>query len=92
MGATSASDIIQVRRLCPMITLLVPGIGAQGGDLQATVKHGINERGRGIIINVSRSILYASNDPLKFADESRRIALQIRRDINEILNLLGVNW
>ncbi|MEY2775910.1 MAG: putative orotidine 5-phosphate decarboxylase [Pseudomonadota bacterium] len=59
VGATVPSDLASVRALAPTLPLLVPGIGAQGGNLSATLKAGLTPSG-GLFINASRSIIYAS--------------------------------
>lgn len=61
VGATYPRQLAEVRRLAPDLPILIPGIGAQGGDLAQTVKNGLNSNGKGIIINSSRGIIYASN-------------------------------
>jgi len=61
--------------------LLIPGIGAQGGDLASVVRYGVNNKGEGAIINSSRGIIYAS--PGKdFAQAARRAASSLRDQIN----------
>jgi orotidine-5'-phosphate decarboxylase len=65
VGATQASHIARVRRLAPDHFLLVPGVGAQGGELQSVYREGKNED-VGMLINASRSIIFASQDPLDF--------------------------
>ena len=60
MGATYPDEIRKVRAICPDMLFLIPGIGAQGGDLRATVCNSLNARGSGILINVSRQIMYRS--------------------------------
>lgn len=59
-GATRAEAILSVRRQVPEHFLLVPGVGAQGGSLEAVIKNGLNSRG-GLLINSSRGIIYAGN-------------------------------
>lgn len=61
VGAPYPDELSIVRRIVGDMTLLVPGIGAQGGDVEKTVKHGINSKKSGIIINSSRSIIHAKN-------------------------------
>lgn len=61
-GATYPGELRQIRALVGEMTLLVPGIGAQGGDVEATVRAGLNAAGKGIIVNSSRGILFA-DDP-----------------------------
>lgn len=63
VGATVPGVIADVRGLVGDMPLLVPGVGAQGGDLAATVAVGRDRQGAGLIINASRSVLYASNGP-----------------------------
>jgi len=65
--------------------LLVPGVGAQGGDIEATVRAGRNSAGMGLAINSSRAILYAGTQVdggEKFAEAARQVALQTRDEIN----------
>jgi orotidine-5'-phosphate decarboxylase len=66
------------------MSLLVPGIGAQGGDIEATVKAGRNSTGAGMMINSSRAILYAKLEGNEsFAEAASRVALQTRDAINQ---------
>lgn len=58
-GATYPAQLLRIRNSCGEMTFLVPGVGAQGGDVQATVQAGINRSGKGLIINASRSIIQA---------------------------------
>jgi orotidine-5'-phosphate decarboxylase len=84
VGATCPEDLREVRELCPDMTLLVPGIGAQGGDLGLAVRHGIDARGRGAIFSSSRQILYASVGA-DYAEAARRAADELRCQINSLL-------
>ncbi len=59
VGATQPAEIARVRAISPELPLLVPGIGAQGGDVNAAVAAGLDAQGRGMMINSSRAILYA---------------------------------
>jgi orotidine 5'-phosphate decarboxylase subfamily 2 len=61
VGATAPAAIIDVRRLAPDAPLLLPGVGAQGGDLEAAVSAGLDARGRGAIVPVSRGIAGAAD-------------------------------
>ncbi|MGC9185938.1 MAG: orotidine-5'-phosphate decarboxylase [Thiomonas sp.] len=76
-GATHPGDIERIRAVAPDAPLLIPGIGAQGGDLEATVRAA---RSR-FLINASRSVLYASSGR-EFADAARREARRLRDAIN----------
>lgn len=71
-GATQAERFSEIRELVPDSFLLVPGIGAQGGSLEAVCRYGLNER-IGLLVNVSRAILYASSQP-HFAEAARQAA------------------
>ena len=81
VGATFPAEIARVREIVGDLPLLVPGIGAQGGDVQATVEAGLNRHGNGLMINSSRAILYAGKGE-DYADEARRVALETRDTIN----------
>ena len=75
VGATHPESFIRVRELAPDHFLLVPGVGAQGGDLASICEHGMN-RDCGLLINASRSIIYASNGTdfaLKASAEAKRL-------------------
>jgi orotidine-5'-phosphate decarboxylase len=85
VGATFPDELAQVRRIVGDMPLLVPGIGAQGGDIQATVNAGRTANGTGMMINSSRAILYAKRDEKTgedFAQAARRVALETRDTIN----------
>lgn len=82
MGATYPKQLAEIRNIAGDLPLLIPGIGAQGGDLQQTVINGLNSAKEGIIINASRSILYASsgNDfAAAAAAEAAQLSAEIRR-------------
>ena len=81
VGATYPAELAEVRRIVGDLPLLVPGIGAQGGDIAATVAAGRNAQGAGLIINSGRAILYASAAE-DFAAAARRVALETRDAIN----------
>ena len=81
VGATVPAELARVRALAPGLPLLVPGIGAQGGDVQATVSAGRTTEGLGMVINSSRAILYASRDEA-FAQAARQAASEARETIN----------
>jgi len=76
VGATYPEELAAVRRIAPEMWLLVPGIGAQGGDLEATLPIGLRSDGLGLIINSSRGII--------FAEDPRTAARRLRDRINEI--------
>ena len=76
VGATYPAEIERVRALAPTLPLLIPGVGAQGGDAAATVKAGWRADAP-IVVNSSRAILYASSGE-DFAEAARREALRTR--------------
>ena len=81
VGATWPEELADVRRRVGDVPLLVPGVGAQGGDVEAVVKNGRTTDGAGLMISSSRAILYASNGD-DFADAARNAALTLRDEIN----------
>ena len=72
-GATDPAALGRIRLVAPQLPLLVPGIGAQGGDLAAALRHGRRADGMGLLINSSRGVIYASQGR-DFADAARRAA------------------
>ncbi|MEA3442447.1 MAG: orotidine-5'-phosphate decarboxylase [Chloroflexota bacterium] len=84
VGATYPQELKKVRSICPKMCLLLPGIGAQGGDLPSVVKYGVDNQGEKAIIAVSRQILYASKGK-DFAPAARNMAEKIRNEINSHL-------
>jgi orotidine-5'-phosphate decarboxylase len=81
VGATYPAELARVRALAPTLPLLVPGIGAQGGDVQASVQAGRNAQGAGMVINSSRAILYAGSGE-DFAAAAAEAAHRTRDEIN----------
>ncbi len=81
VGATYPSELKRVREIVGDMPLLIPGIGAQGGDVSATVKAGQDSRGWGMIINSSRGIIYASTGD-DFAQAARKAVLKLSIEIN----------
>jgi orotidine-5'-phosphate decarboxylase len=81
VGATFPQELADVRSLVGDMPLLVPGIGAQGGDVQATVNAGKTAIGMGLMINSSRAILYTGKGE-DFAQAARKAALSTRDEIN----------
>lgn len=81
VGATFPAEIARVREIVGNMPLLVPGIGAQGGDIEATVNAGKTANATGLMINSSRAILYAGKDA-DFAKAARAVALETRDAIN----------
>lgn len=91
VGATVPEQLASVRELCPDMPLLVPGVGAQGGDLEAAVRAGIDANGRLALVNSSRGIIYASRGS-DFAAAAGRAARTLRDSINAVLAEEGRGW
>ena len=81
VGATHPGELTQIRALAPDLPFLIPGVGSQGGDAEAVVRHGTDTKGRGILVNASRSILYASDGP-DFANAARKATETLREHLN----------
>ncbi len=81
VGATFPAELARVREIVGDMPLLVPGIGAQGGDIEATVMAGKTAAGTGLMINSSRAILYAGKGE-DYAAAARKVALETRDAIN----------
>jgi orotidine-5'-phosphate decarboxylase len=82
VGATYPRELAEVRRIVgDDVPLLIPGIGAQGGDVAAVVHNGKNAEGAGLIISSSRAILYAGDGP-DFAQDARAATQSLRDEIN----------
>ncbi len=83
VGATRASMLAKVRELVPDHFLLIPGVGAQGGDLTEVAKYGLNSQ-CGLIVNSSRAIIYADSST-RFAIVAREKAMEMQLEMAEIL-------
>ncbi|MFD1162706.1 MULTISPECIES: orotidine-5'-phosphate decarboxylase [Hwangdonia] len=84
VGATKAEYLADIRQIIPDSFLLVPGVGAQGGSLQAVCKYGMNAQ-VGLLINSSRGIIYASNES-DFAEAAALKALELQKEMAVELN------
>ncbi len=87
VGATYPEELRLIRQSYPDMPLLIPGIGAQGGNLALTVRYGVDAQGEKAIINSSRQIIYASRGK-DFAEAARRAASKLRGQINHHLSEL----
>jgi len=87
-GATYPEDLGRIRRIVGDIPLLVPGIGAQGGDLAAVLEHGRSADGRGLVINLSRAVLYAGRGA-DYADAAAAAAASFCEQVREWRARLG---
>ena len=86
VGATYPDDIKRVRRICPDMPILIPGVGKQGGDLEAAVRNGVDANKEKAIINSSRGIIYVSKGK-DFAEAARAAAMETRDEINRCLKV-----
>lgn len=84
VGATQADKMEHIRSLAPDHFFLVPGVGAQGGDLEMVSRHGMN-RQCGLLVNSARAIIYASGEA-DFAEAARREALKVREEMSDYLD------
>jgi len=84
VGATHPESLEKIRQIVPNHFLLVPGVGAQGGDLKSISTVGLNDS-IGLLINASRSIIYAGNGK-DFAKAARQEAMALRKQMDHILN------
>ena len=84
VGATYPEELKLIRQSHPDMPILIPGIGAQGGDIELAVGYGVNSQGEKAIINSSRQIIYASQGK-DFAEAARRAAVELRDQINQYL-------
>lgn len=88
VGATKAEELKGIREIVPEHFLLVPGVGAQGGDLREVAEYGMNDQ-CGLLVNSSRAILYASIG-LDFAEKAREVALETQIEMKRLLAAKGL--
>jgi orotidine-5'-phosphate decarboxylase len=85
VGATYPEELAAVRRRCPEAPVLLPGIGAQDGDLEASLRAGLDARGAGLLVSASRSVIYAgSGTEGDWPESVRAAAAELRDAINAI--------
>lgn len=82
-GATYPAELGLIRQIAPTLPLLIPGIGAQGGELGQVLENGLDAQGAGVLINASRSIIYASKGE-DFAEAAGREAATLAQTMTEI--------
>ena len=82
VGATRPAELKRVRSLAPEMPILIPGVGKQKGNLESSVRYGCDKNGELAIINIGRSIIYASNGE-DFAQKARAVALKYRDEMNK---------
>lgn len=83
IGATKAEMLTEIRKIIPENFLLVPGVGAQGGNLNEVARHGMNKQ-CGLLVNSSRGIIYAGNG-LDFKAKAREEAMSLQKEMQELL-------
>lgn len=88
VGATHPEELAQIRNIVPEYFFLVPGVGAQGGDLAAVCKAGFNSQ-CGLLVNASRSILYASSE-INFAEKAGEEAAKLHLEMQQQLLRAGM--
>jgi orotidine-5'-phosphate decarboxylase len=81
VGATYPEQLKRIRQIAPGLPFLIPGVGAQAGEIESTIKYGTDNKGELAIINSSRAILYASSGE-DFAQAARNETLRLRDSIN----------
>lgn len=82
MGATYPQQLTDIRKIVGDMTFLVPGVGSQGGDIESFVKSGLNSKNAGLIINASRSIIFASSEN-DFAEKAKEATKKLKDEINK---------
>ena len=84
VGATYPDQLKRIRRICPSLPILLPGVGAQAGDVEASVRAGVGADGRSLIVSSSRGIIYAGSDE-DFADQAREATMALRAQVQVTL-------
>lgn len=82
VGATYPEEARRIREICPDLPFLMPGVGAQDGEVARAVQAAIDADGAGILVNASRGVMYAPAEDGRWADASRRAAESLRDQIN----------
>lgn len=88
VGATKASMLVTIRELVPDNFILVPGVGAQGGNLEEVAKYGMNNK-CGLLVNASRSIIFASQET-DFAEQVAKEAFKLQQQMSKLLADSGI--
>ena len=92
VGANSPKQLSKVRSICPGMPILIPGIGAQGGDLKSSIEAGLDAKHHNIVINSSRGIIYSPNSIKNFNKEIAIATKELNSLINDSLKQLGRAW
>ena len=83
VGATYPEELAQIRQTVGDMPLLIPGIGAQGGDVEATLKAGLRDDAKGLIISSSRGIIYAGDSKENYAQAAEQACIELKNTINQ---------
>ena len=92
VGATYPEQIEEIRDVCVNMPMLVPGVGSQGGDLEASVVNGAEAGSPNLLISSSRGVIYASRSEDDFAEAARSAALKLRNSITDALVWAEKPW
>jgi len=84
VGATYPDELKKIRTVAADVPILIPGIGAQDGDLKKTIQNGLDSNGRGLIVNASRSVLFASKNA-DYAEAARKKAQELHDAIRSVM-------
>jgi len=89
VGATYPQELSEIRKIVGEMPLLIPGIGAQGGDIEATLKSGLNKsfQKSGLIISSSRGIIYAGDNKKNYAQAAREACESLNQQINDFWSI-----
>ena len=89
VGATYPKELAEIREIVGEMPLLIPGIGAQGGDVEATLKSGLNKNPKqsGLIISSSRGIIYAGDSKENYADSAKQACTALNHQINDFWSI-----
>jgi orotidine-5'-phosphate decarboxylase len=88
-GATYPEELASIRQIVGEMPILIPGIGAQGGDLEATVRAGLSASGQGIIVNSSRGVIHKSSGE-DFAQAAQAEVVCLNEEINRVRSIVRV--
>ena len=89
VGATYPQELAEIRKIVGEMPLLIPGIGAQGGDIEATLKSGLNKNPAkpGLIISSSRGVIYAGNSPDNYQQKASEACTQLNAQISDFWDI-----
>ena len=89
VGATYPDELIEIREVCPDMPILVPGVGSQSGDLKGSLEAGLDKKYPNLLINSSRSIIYASEDVENYGTGALTAAKSLKTQIDFVLSNAG---